>query len=243
MLRLDLASADPPVFFEVSFPGQGGTVRILTGLPGKAVLAASDPAQVSAYGGPENLFVLGTDAAVRDAGSSGSDSPVPLAAASTHSSYPGADVALIGGVHGGACETAQSVMLMDSRTGKTVTTDLSAAQAPGGEPGSTGGLGVHDLWWDRKGRLFAAVEAWTCDHSRQNPRVVAAPPGLWRLEGRRWTKAEDNTMAKVRELRDGTRLVLTSGALGASGTLHEQQPKEEPRVVSSDVLDILAPPL
>ncbi|MER5466625.1 hypothetical protein ABT010_39580 [Streptomyces sp. NPDC002668] len=242
LLAFDLASADPPIQFPLTSTQPPGNIRLLAGLPDNVLLAANDPAITGAYGGPESLLLLDGEGTLRPAGSTGSDTFMSVVAAGRPSSSKDKHVALVATAHASACETTNTVSLLDSRTGRTQPVSMSSIRSASTST-EPRGLEVRDLWWDQDGHLYATITAWRCDYDVTEQVVTTVPPSLWRLDGTHWTKVMDDPVAKVRRLQDGAELRLAAAPVNSvpSGSELRAHAHGTSKVVARGVFDLSLP--
>lgn len=241
VLRFDLASGQPPIRFTIALPTALPQIRFLTAIPGTAVAAGANPNLTSNYGGPETLLLMTSDGVTRTVDYVGGNMQISGAAGTAHSSYPAGGIALVDGMHAGVCEWGNSVELLNTRTGKVTSTDLSAAAPPHSRLGDNAGLSVNDLWWGAKGRLYATVTSWTCDHTKEDPVVTAVPPSLWRLTGTRWHRDNPRRIGMTRPLGGDRSLLLAPLPTDGTGSALFFRDGTRSRRVADHVLEVSVP--
>ncbi|MFE8016648.1 hypothetical protein ACFU3O_28445 [Streptomyces antibioticus] len=240
LLAFDLHSQEPPIRFSLS-EEPPGDASMLIGLPNAVLLAVSDPATATAYGGPQSLYVLDEEGQIYGVGSTGSDATVSITAADRRDGKR-PQVALVTGVHASACETNDAVTVMDVLSRRTRTLDMSSTRPPTSRTGPSG-LAVRDLWFNQQGTLHATVAAWRCDYAAPNPVVQTLAPSVWRLDGTHWTVTENGPIGKIRTLPDGTELRLGASPNDApsAGAQLRSISRGASRMIARDVLDVLVP--
>ena len=214
-----------------------GWVNPLVQGPQGVLVAAANLADVAAYGGPENLYLVHDDGTVTSLGSTDSNMQIGIL---TRRAGPDGRVALVGGWHAGACEVAQTISLLDPATGARTATDLSGLLRGERTPGSDAGTEVRDLWWGPDGSLHAILAVHSC-----GPQAPLVAPSRWRLgAGGRWEPQGAEILTGVRELGDGNRAVLraTGGLRSDEASQLFWVTAEGETRVAGDVLAIETPP-
>ncbi|MEU3461986.1 hypothetical protein ABZ721_18850 [Streptomyces sp. NPDC006733] len=241
LLHFDLASGQAPIQFTTTLPAELSSFRFLTATAGTAVAAGTDPSLVSAYGGPERLFVMDGTGAARPVPFLGGDMAFSSATGVRESVDRSGIVALVGGTHAGACEWGNSVELLDTRSGTVTMTDLSAAVPPQANTARDSGLAVSDLWWNGDGTLHATISAWRCDHRLPDPHVAVIRPSLWHLDGSRWRSDGPAPAGMTRPLGSGRQLQLAPPPSDGSGSTLVLQTPEHTSTVATHVQGISVP--
>ncbi|ACU76152.1 hypothetical protein Caci_7323 [Catenulispora acidiphila DSM 44928] len=204
-----LRSGKPSQETRIAIPKAVSDDHFIIGAKGQAVLAITNVAQSAATSNSESFYLVTAHGAVRELAAAGSESEVAPIAATGHSAIGDATIAMGDSVHGGACQRAGFIHMLDPTNGVETQVELVDAYPPNYEPGRNGGLEIHDLWWDDKGYLYATVESWICNGG---DRKITTPSSLWRFDGKHWTKTDAGPLAMVRTLAGGGRLVLSQHA-------------------------------
>ncbi len=227
LLRSNLIDTAPPVSLSTDFPTSWPIMKLrsLVGLPGQALFAGAEPDKLSAYGGPEELFVLDREGSARSVGGTDSNIQVGPAAATTRSIYGGPRVAIVGGWHNSACEATQDITILDPATQKIVNVQMDSVRPAGHH--NAGGIAVTDIWWGYDGHLYATIQAWDCRYGRDDepeiidePKVIVTPSSLWRLEADRWVKVDSGPLRAVRMFNREARVILVPDGNSVYGVLY-----------------------
>ncbi|MFD9701127.1 hypothetical protein [Lentzea sp. NPDC059081] len=168
-------------------------LRILAGKDGTSLVAAPDGP--SAYGGPENLYLVRPDGQVAPLGPTQGNVAVYGAAFSPD----GRSVAYVTAGHAGACEERSSVVLIDLASGAQSVTPVAGGQ---GDDGSV----VAAVWYEPDGTLSMIYSSWLCAASGGPQTSVTVPESLWQLSGSGWARRGDPGYA--RQVSPGFRAVL-----------------------------------
>lgn len=188
-----------------ALPKDVSVARFVVGAKGQAMLSMTNMAQSSATSNSDSFYLVTPDGTVKEVPTVGTVREASPIAAVGQSAIGNATIAMGDSVHGGACQQAGFVELLDSTNGVQTEVDVPEAYPPNYEPGSNGGLLVHDLWWNAAGYLYATIESWACNGGE---RQTTTPASLWRFDGAHWTKVDAGPLEMVRPLGVNTQLVL-----------------------------------
>ncbi|MEU3645208.1 hypothetical protein AB0E59_17630 [Lentzea sp. NPDC034063] len=177
--------------------GVGQSIRIqplwiVAGKDGTSLVAAPDG--VSAYGGPENLYLVRPGGQVVPLGATPGNVVVHGAAFS----LDGRSLAYITAVHAGGCEERAFVVLIDLASGTQSETPVA------GDPNDDGS-GIDAVWYDKDGTLNMIYSSWLCAASGGPRTSVTIPESHWQLGNAGWTQREPGY---ARQIAPGFRAVL-----------------------------------
>lgn len=130
----------------------------------------------------------------------------------------------------GDCAHPSPIYVTDATTGSTFATDTSAL-VKGFPNGDTFPV---DMWWGRDKRLYATLVSWECDPMGGIPLM---PPGLWRLDDRKWVSVDGGPLHAVRQLGAGFKIVTTENQ-----TLYRELNGGRGVKVAPGVIGLAAPP-
>ncbi|MET8758655.1 hypothetical protein [Lentzea sp. NPDC004782] len=153
-------------------------LRILAGEDGTSLVAAPDG--VSAYGGPENLYLVRPGGQVVPLGAVQGNVAVYRAAFSPD----GRSLVYVTAGHAGACQERSSVVLINLATGAQSETPVA------GDPNDDGS-GVAAVWYDKDGTLNMIYSSWLCASSGGPRTSVTIPESHWQLGNTGWTRRDD----------------------------------------------------
>lgn len=168
-------------------------LRILAGKDGNSLVGAPDG--VSAYGGPETLYLVRPDGQVVPLGLAQGNVAVYRSVFSSD----GRTLAYVAAAHAGGCEERSSVLLIDLATG------AQSATPAVGDP-SDDGSGVADVWYDESGTLNMIYSSWRCAASGGPQTTVTLPESHWQLGNSEWTRRD--APSNGRQVAPGFRAVL-----------------------------------
>lgn len=230
LIRLDLAnpSAKPaaaPLRLPQRPPADvAGLVlppRLLASGHGLALIAI--PNQPSAYGGPEDLYLIDPNGSVTPLGTTESN----IATLHGAISADGATIAYASGWHSGVCYETYDVSIVDARTrsARTIKNNLLGASSP------ADGAGVSDLWFDRDGALNAIYSNWRCTPDQQQTYVTQ--DSMWTVAGDHWRKIDAGPILAVRQLTPHTKAVIANlDPTHQTGTLYTQTDQQGTKITT-----------
>lgn len=172
-------------------------LRILAAKDGDSFVAAPDG--VSAYGGPENLYLVRPGGEVVPLGTAQGN----VAVHGTAFSPDGRTLTYVATGHAGACQERSSVVLINIATG------AHSATPAVGDPNDDGS-GLSAVWYDEDGTLNMIYSSWLCSSSGGPQTTVTIPESTWRLGNSGWARQGDP--GYIRQVVPGFRAVLVRPA-------------------------------
>ncbi|MGI5499131.1 hypothetical protein [Lentzea sp. CA-135723] len=196
---LDLADENarpvqgPTVLPDRQVDGFNLPLRMLAGREGYSLVAA--PGGVSAYGGPEALYLVRPDGQVGSLGTARGNVAVYRSAFSPDGRF----LAYAPAAHNGFCEELSSVVLINLDTGAQSGTPVV------GDP-SDNGSSVSDVWYDEDGTLNMVYSSRSCAASGGPRTTVNIPESHWRLGNSGWGRQDGADYS--REVAPGFRVAF-----------------------------------
>lgn len=227
--------AGRPAIHATDLPPVIGSVNILAGSSLGVLVAQANSADVAAYGGPEDLFLVRPDGTVTALGTT--DSNMQAGIVTRHVPAGGSQIALAGGWHSGSCEVGRTVDLIDLASGVRTRTDLSGLLPKDAGAGSDAGTDVRDLWWGSDGELYAILSSRKC-----SPDTPVILPSVWRLDtAGRWQQQGAAIAEDFRDVGDGVRAVMRTAGEGPSSLFLIQDGHEKRLAENVSALEVPPP--
>lgn len=238
--RLDLAQGPDgrPVRIDtpITFSQQ---LTALAGLPELTLFAGADRDTTAAYGGPEELVLAHTNGQVRRIGQTVGNVGVSQGVSAAVTGYGGARMAYVTGGHFNACQTTESITVLDPTTA-TVASELHAPEPETPYWADGHGSSVLDLWWGEDRLLYATTQAWHCP---SEPRLLGDPV-LWRMEPEgTWIKVKGQVPTRSMRTSSGrifANLAIAVDEQGYGPLIWFAGPDQ--KVINPKVLAIATPP-
>lgn len=236
LIRIDVATQRPSPTIVADLSEVAPHVNPLASSNGHILVAGLDPEEVSAYGGPESLWLVDEESGSTTAVGSGGDTTLKPGAGSDTNVYGGPRMAIAPGWHAGACEQGSNLQMIDAATGKL------GADIPTPEPVTdlySGGNSVTDMWFGSDGAFHITFQAWKCPSG--DPSRLSETSGLWRLEPNlSWKKLTDGPLASARLLEDGSIVALVRTPDSDSHRLELRQ-QQATTVIAPEAFAIASP--